>query len=140
MVQYHSSTLTMINSRAPFCARTYITSTSTSTCTYENYYLRVHYLSYIWEHRAGHTSDSQINSLSEPAIQCSLSLVSLFISYHFYTRLRSQYNLYTILRSWYNLYTFNRKNEKSVLVVKARALPNIRQILHSQVIVLVYAT
>ena len=32
---------------------------------------------------------------------------------------------------------FNRKNEKSVLLVKARALPNIRQIVHSQVIVLV---
>ena len=38
------------------------------TYRYENYYLRVHYLSYIWERRAGHTSDSQINSLSEPAI------------------------------------------------------------------------
>ena len=53
-----------------------------STCRIRlsrEHYLRVHYLSYIWERRAGHTSDSQINSLSEPAIQCSLSLSRVIV-------------------------------------------------------------
>ena len=56
--------------------RTYLTSS-----TLENYYLRVQNSSNIQECRTGHTSNAQINSLTEPAIQCSLSLSRVNFSF-----------------------------------------------------------
>ena len=51
------------------------TLSSNSSGTYQNYYSYPHYSQYIHKSRVGHTSDSQINSQSEPALQCSCVIV-----------------------------------------------------------------